>query len=301
MTLRRALAYFFGEAAVSLARSWKVSILAVLTIAVSLFMGGLFLLVSDNMSAMVQSWREQIKVILYLKRGVSVEEREDIRRVAAQAAWVSAIDTVSAQEAEDRFRQTFPSLGDLLEGWERDPLPESLEISLDPRRQDPSDFDTWIERLRKQPGVVMVDDDRDWLGRVDAAVVILRGLGWTLGTFLLGAAMFTTASVIRLTAYLYRDEIAVMRLVGATEFYIRGPFYVEGFLQGLLGGLFALAGLAAAYLLLRPERPELLLGNVLMADFLPALGQVLLVVIGGVAGLVGAVVSLRDRKLRFDD
>ncbi len=101
-------------------------------------------------------------------------------------------------------------------------------------------------------------------------MAVLRGLGIVVGAALLGAAVFTIASVIRLATYLYRDEIAVMRLVGATEFFIRGPFYFEGLLQGFAGGLIALMALYASFMLLDPSSTTSLLGTVLVRRFLSA-------------------------------
>ena len=99
----------------------------------------------------------------------------------------------------------------------------------------------------------MVDEDRDWLHQLDAFVGILRGVGAVVGLALLGAAVITIGSVIRLTAYLYRDEIAVMRLVGATEMYIRGPILLRRADSRLLGGLVAVLGLYAAFLGTQPQ------------------------------------------------
>ena len=118
-----------------------------------------------------------------------------------------------------------------------------------------------------------------------------------LGAVLLGTAIFTISSVIRLTAYLYRDEIAVMRLVGATEFFIRGPFYLEGLLQGLTGGLLALAALFGAYSVAREHSGDSVLASVATSQFL-TFGQIaILIGVGGLAGLVGSVTSLRRESL----
>jgi cell division transport system permease protein len=129
-----------------------------------------------------------------------------------------------------------------------------------------------------------------------------------LGAVLLLTAIFTISSVIRLTAYLYRDEIAVMRLVGATEFYIRGPFYVEGLFQGLAGGLLAVGSLFGIHRLVvgggagspyagSPDAGSPLLASVLAEDFLSPRQVVLLISLGALAGLVGAVTSLRREEL----
>src|SRR6185369_6186125 len=110
--------------------------------------------------------------------------------------------------------------------------------------------------------------DREWLLQIETVAALLRGVGLALAGGLLAAAIFTTASVIRLTAYLHHEEISILRLVGATEFYIRGPFYAEGLLQGTLGALLALAGLYGAYHLVHARVGSSLLAAMLATDFL---------------------------------
>jgi cell division transport system permease protein len=154
-------------------------------------------------------------------------------------------------------------------------------------------FEAWVRAIRAQPAVAMVDDDRDWVRQVEGVLELIGGVGLAIVGVLMVAAIFTIASIIRLTAYLYRDEIGIMRLVGATELFIRGPFYVEGMLQGLLGGAAAVAGLYGAYLLLLPHAPRNWLATAVTGSFLPGPQQARLVARGALAGLAGAVVSLR--------
>ena len=148
----------------------------------------------------------------------------------------------SAAAAAAQFRQIFPGLADLLEGWEDEPMPPSIEIVFDPSRADRRTVRGLDGGAPRASG-----GGRWWTTTASGCAssrrvtALVRGAGLTLGAILLGAAIFTIASVIRLTAFLYQDEIAVMRLVGATEFFIRGPFYVEGLVQGLLGGALAVA------------------------------------------------------------
>ena len=143
----------------------------------------------------------------------------------------------------------------------------------------------------------MVDDDRDWLRQLEAVVFVIRSLGAVFGAVLLVTAMFTISSVIRLTTYLYRDEIAVMRLVGATEFFIRGPFYLEGMIQGLLGGGVAVLALLGAQGLVSRGGEDSLLVAVMAMDLLGPAELALLLAVGGLAGLLGAVTSLRREPL----
>lgn len=297
MTFRQAIAYFLREAGVSLVRSWKISLLAIATIALSLFLGGVFLLVSGNLRQLIETWKNESKIVVYLQTEDGVEGFTSLKRRIEDAPWTLAVEMVTSGAAHERFRKAFPSLSDLLKGWNEDPLPASLEVAVEWQKvADRRTLDDWIEQLRQDDAVSAIDDDRDWLSQLETVVYALEALGLVVGLILLATAMFTISSVIRLTAYLYRDEIAVMRLVGATEFFIRGPFYMEGLLQGLAGGVIAAITLGGAHAVATERWAEAAL-SLLVTDFLSP-GEVLaLITGGGLAGLVGAVASLRRETL----
>ncbi len=300
MSLLRILRYFLAEATVSLWRSWKVSSLAILTIAMSIFIGGTFLLLSGNLNRVVEDWRQEAKIIVYLRSPATSEAIERLTSLSTRTEWVTSVKQVTGSEASQRFRETFPSVQDLLESWEDEPLPASLELGFEPSLAVEPDFSSWLSGLREDPAVIMVDEDRDWLRQLDAFIGILRGVGIAVGAALLAAAVITIGSVIRLTAYLYRDEIAVMRLVGATELYVRGPFFFEGLIQGLLGGLIAVLALFLAFLGLNPRGSTILLGTALVDRFLPWQAILILLALATLAGCVGAVLSLRREDLAGD-
>lgn len=295
MTVARALLYFVSEALVSLRRSWKVSVLATLTIATSLFMCGLFLLVTHNLSGLLSQWRREARVLVYFQTDADSAAMDSVRQQVEHRSGVTGVEFVSQQEAKARFESIFPSLKGLMEGLGGEPLPASLEIRLQPGDAG-AGAQVWLKGLEREPAISMVDDDRDWLDQLEAVVTFLQGFGVLLAVVLLAAAVFTTSSVIRLTLYLYRDEIAVMRLVGATEFYIRGPFFVSGILQGLIGALVGVAGLYGAYTVIRPQVPLSLFSAVLGGGFLPLAEIGELLALGALAGLVGVMVSLRRER-----
>jgi cell division transport system permease protein len=301
MNLFQALAYFFREAASGIVRGWKVSLLAVSTIAVSLLVGGAFLLASDNLARAAARWREQTRVVVYLRPGLPPATAE---RLAAEArrgpAWVRGVEIVSPREAAARFRGSFPALGDLLEGWGEEPLPATLEIEVARTAVPAAEVERWAAGWRARPEVEMVDDDREWLGQLEGLIAVVRAVGLALGGVLLVAAVFTIGSVIRLTAYLQQEEISILRLVGATEFFVRGPFYAAGLLQGLLGAALALAALFGAWQLVRAQAEQSLLPALLAERFLPPAQAGGLLVLGGAAGLLGAIASLRRESLRSD-
>ncbi|HYN22297.1 MAG TPA: permease-like cell division protein FtsX [Thermoanaerobaculia bacterium] len=297
MTLLQAILYFFREAVVNLLRGWKTSLVAVLTIAVSLLLGGAFLLASRNLLESVQRWRQEMRIVIYLRPAASPADLERLRSEAARPPWVASAQSVSPIAARRRFHDVFPGLSDLVEGWEEEPLPASIEVRLRDPSARTSQVQSWIDSWKSRPEVEMVDDDREWLGQLETLVAVGRGIGLTLAGVLLGAAIFTTGSVIRLTAYLHQEEISILRLVGATEFYIRGPFYTEGFLQGLIGGAAATGGLYLLYQVAEAQRAESLVATVLTTGFLSPGQTFSLILLGGGAGLLGAIASLRRERL----
>ena len=154
MRFLQALRYFLREAAVNLLRSWKVSLLAILTIAVSLFIGGAFLVVSGNLAASVERWRSEMRLVIYLRPDTP---EADLRRLAAEAArgpGVVSVETVTAAAARRRFQEIFPGLSELVAGWQDEPLPASLEIGLDSRTAtSPSGRKAWLDAWRQRPEV----------------------------------------------------------------------------------------------------------------------------------------------------
>lgn len=297
MSFWRALAYFFVEAVSGLRRTWKSSLLAILTIAVSLFVLGTFLLMGSNIQRALGDWRSEARLIVYLEPGAAEARHAELRRSIETAPWVRSVRVVSAAEARARFQAAFPSLADLMEGWRESPLPPSLEVTLDPATSA-AEVEPWIEELRSRPVVDLVDDDRDWLAELEAMADTLQAIGWLMSLVLLGAAAFTTGSVIRLAASMYQEEIAIMRMVGATEFLIRGPFYCEGLLQGALGSLAAAAALWMLHLGL-VERAVVggVVAELLLERYLSPLQLLVLLAVGTVAGLLGAVISLKGESL----
>lgn len=297
MKVLSALRYFVREAVVGLLRSWRVSVLAILTIGVSLFLAGLLLLVSQNLSQAIDQWRREARFVVYLDPRASAAEKEAIAERLRAAPWVLALEPVSAEEGARRFSRSFPSLSELVADSRYGALPETIEAELrSPVPEEELALGAWSREIARLPGVEMVDDDHDWIADVEALLAVVRGVGSLLTGILLGAAVFTIAAVVRLTSFLYREEIAVMRLVGATEFYIRGPFYAEGILQGLLGAVTALGALWAAHVALGSRLDASLVLAIAARDFLSGGQLAALVAFGGAAGLAGALVSLgRER------
>jgi cell division transport system permease protein len=292
MAALRAIGYFLEEAFVSLWRSRLMNALSVATIAISLFVLGAFLTVASNLSEVVTRWSKKVQVTFYLQDGLEPTVRESLAdRLRAHAA-VESVAAVSRQEALERFRTLFRDLSTLPEDLGSNPYPASIEATLRPGHHGPDEVQALVKEFQDAPGVEEVQYDLLWIQRLATAIRLVRGVGALLGGILVLAGVFTISNIIRLTVYARQDELDIMRLVGATRAYVKGPFVLEGMIQGGLGGLVSVALLWVAFRLFAADAlgASDLLGRTVV--FLPA-DLCLLIVAGGMAvGVVGSLVSL---------
>jgi cell division transport system permease protein len=248
----RALQYFFTEAFASLWRSRGAAALAIATIAVGLFVLGVFLVLNANLQRVVDRWSASAELSVFLADEATPEQLKAIDEMAARSGLAADRAYVSKDEALERFRKDFPDLASSASALGSNPMPASFELRLRPEAQDaPAAVDGLVTALAGMPGVADVRYDRDWLARLNTVVRGARIAGAVIVALLGIAAAMTVANVVRLAAAARRDEIEIMQLVGAPFAYVRGPFLAEGILQGGIGAVVALAALAAAYQFVR--------------------------------------------------
>jgi cell division transport system permease protein len=160
---------------------------------------------------------------------------------------VARLTPVSKAEALARLRSDFADLAGLVGEFEESPIPASYDIRLRPEGDPPGALDELAGRLSSMTGVADVRYDRLWLNRLSLAIALARTVSLFIVSIVGIAAALTVANVVRLAAYARRDEIEIMQLVGSPAAYVRGPFIVEGILQGGGGALVAVALLWMGY------------------------------------------------------
>jgi len=293
----RALRYAFDEAVASLWRGRPSGLLSTATIAVALFVLGLFLLVTSSLERLGLEWSRTAEMSVYLRDEATPDERSAVERLVAPGGLVAGHEYVSKAEALRRFRDTFADLAVAAEALESNPMPASYEVRLHAGADAQAPVEALAARLRQSPGVADVRYDREWLDRLLAVVSVIRGAGLALGALLTVAAALTVANVVRLALYARRDEIEIMQLVGAPQAYIRGPFVMEGVLQGGIGAMVALASLALLFLAVRERYlvPLAATVNLSSVGFLPLELCALLLVGGMAVGCLGGLVASSGR------
>lgn len=294
-----ALGTLLDEAVSGLVRARRMSVISILVIAVSLLLVGAFLLAAENLSGLAEAVRGETAVTVFLRPGATDADRAEISRMARESRLAAKVTRVTPEEARARFSTWFRSLAAASATLPTNPFPESLEIVLAPDAAASTALPGLLANLAGHRAAEEVQFDLEWVRRLRGAVGVARVAGGAFAVVLVLGAAFTIANVVRLTILLHREEIDILRLVGAPEFLIRGPFVVGGLLQGLLGGLLALGLLGLAYRALlawgarAPENLVALLG----IRFLPPASAALLVGGGVAAGLLGGLIAVRRRNV----
>jgi cell division transport system permease protein len=160
---------------------------------------------------------------------------------------VESVAWVSKQAALERFRASPFGRASLLDGLDENPLPASLEIVLVPEQRNSKGLEALVRTLADLPGIEELGYGHEWVEGYSRAVALVRSVALASGAVLAFATLAIVANTIRLSVYARRDEIEILRLVGAGRAFVAAPFLLEGLLQGALGGLAALALLAAGF------------------------------------------------------
>jgi cell division transport system permease protein len=279
----------------SVARSGpRQTAMAVLLVALALYVPGLLALLAQNLGRLADSGGDPVAVVLTLE--TAADARALANRVAADPR-VARVRIVGSAAALERFRRAYPDLGQALSGLEEAPFPPTLEVTLRAGAAAGSGRQI-AAAARGWPGVEMAESEEEYARRFRDAVRLLRGAGIFLGVILTAAAVLSVASAIRLALDLHREEIEIMRLMGATEAAVRAPFWLYAAVEGLAGGTLALLLLFATYRgatawLARDPHPVL---STLWVRFLDPSTALLLPLAGLLAGFLGSVLSLGRRN-----
>src|SRR6266702_6173663 len=279
----------FREAMLTFKRAPLLSALSVTTIAFSLFVLGLFGLVVVNLQDALRGVEERVEVVAYLLPGAPVEAVAQALKDIEAFPEVQSATYVSEDDALARARAELVELRDVMQELERNPLPASIEVKLKPGCRDVEHVNAVAERLR---GFGFVDDvryGRDWVANVDRLRQIAAAVGLVVGAAFAVVAIIIIGTTIRMAVLQRSREIAIMRLVGATNGFIRRPFLLQGAIKGMLGGLVAVGLSYGAYTLINRW--------LIQAAFFSHLQALAIVGFGTLIGFFGSAASV-GRHLR---
>ena len=272
------------EALLAFRRAPLLSALSVTTIAFSLFVLGLFGLVAVNLQRALHGVAERVEVVAYLLPGTPGETVTLALKDVEAFPEVQAAEYVSEDSALARAKRELVEFRDVLRELERNPLPASIEVKLKPAFRDAAHVNAVADRLQ---GFGFVDDvrfGRDWVEKLDRLRQLAAAVGVVVGGAFAAVAIIIIGTTIRMAVLQRSREIAIMRLVGATDGFIRRPFLLQGAIKGLLGGVVAMAFSFGAYYLINRF--------LLQATFFTQVQALAIIGFGAVIGLMGSLLSV---------
>lgn len=286
----RTVEYFVKEAISSLRHNGLMSVASVSTVALSLLILGLFLVMVLNLNNMASALESQVQISIYLQDNLSETEMRDIGTRITKVSGVTHVLFVSKDEAMSRFKQRLGEQQGLLSALDDNPLPNAFEVKVD----KPDNVKPVAQAVGQLKGVENAKFGQGVVEHLFALTKMMRIFGLMLIIFLAMAALFIISNTIRITVFARRKEIGIMKYVGATDWFIRWPFLIEGMILGFGGALIAIFLLDQAYGALTAKVYESVafLPLIPKYPFLRNIG-IFLLVTGATIGALGSTISLR--------
>src|SRR5438876_1022976 len=245
--------FLIGEALRDLRRAGRVAVAAVLLITLSLAALGGFWLVSTNVGQATAHWRDRVRIIVYLKREPPAADVHALMERVQAMPDVGAVRYVSKAEALGTLKQVLGKDASVAEQLPANPLPASLEVTPTAAGAAPEGARALIARLAALPEADEVGGGIDWIERLARGQRLLNVIGLGVGAVLALAAILTVTTATTLVLHARRQELEIMRLVGAPELVVRLPLLLQGMLQGLVGAVMAIWVLIAVYTIAGPR------------------------------------------------
>jgi cell division transport system permease protein len=289
------LRYFLKEAISNLGSNRLNNLISISIIMFSLFTFGLFLLTAENLTKLVGQWTENVQVNVFMQKHTQRKDSTRLESIIKSSACVANFTYITEAQALRRFQSYYPQMKELTTELDTNPFPPSYEITVRKEFQNRVAVEDLVSRLRADPHVDDVEYDQEWIDRIGFIIGFVRILGLFFGGILMFTATFSISNVIQLMVVSRKDEIEIMRLVGATNSFIKGPFVAEGMLQGLIGGCLGIVGLFGLYhvILAKVQALRAPFFTVNVLDFLSS-SMIALVIGGGMlVGFIGSYLSLR--------
>jgi len=295
------LLYFTRKALESIAESPGISALTSGSIAAALVVVGGFVVGLHNLEELAHLWGRNARVEAIIADGVPMSHWDGIRGAVASQPGVLGAELMTPEQALEQLRARGPETAALVEGVEPAALPASVLVRLGPGMETPSALEALAAELGHIEGVAEVDYGREELERLRNLLEVLRAFGIAVGLAIGLAAALIVSNTIRLTVFARRDEIAIQKLVGGTDAFVRLPFLLEGGVWGVLGGSIAALVLFTAHLALAGRLSASLadtLGGIELSLATPEV-LVSLPLVGLGLGILGSALAVR-RFLEVD-
>lgn len=283
--------YFIQEVFRSLKRNNWMSFASIGTVAVSLFVLGVFLILVLNMNRMASMLESQVQISVYLQDDVKKSDRIDLQSDIEKMQGIDTVKFVDKDAAKERLSERLGDQKYLLDALgDKNPLPDSFEVTV----KTPEMVETAAKAIERMEGVESAKYGQDVVEHLFDITRLMRIFGLVLMLLLAGATIFIISNTIRLTVFARRKEIAIMKYVGATDWFIRWPFLMEGIVLGCIGGILSAIALRSFYAAMAAKIYNTLAFFPLMPQY-PFMNYVTVAIIlsGMLIGAIGSAFSLK--------
>ena len=266
----------------------------ILTIAFSILIVSSFSLFIMNTNALLESWKKTVRVMIYLKPSTAPKAFKSIETKIKALDGIEKVIFIPRAHALKQLKSQMQRHASLLDRLERNPLPDAFEVRMVADDRSLENVEKLARNLERLVAVDEVEYGQKWLGRFSQVIKLFSLVGYILGGMFLMAAIFFVANTVRLVIYSRRDEIEIMRLVGAESRFIKAPLYIQGLIQGFFGGVLGLAGLLAAYLAVSAQVQQGFGAGAFELRFLPVSAYAGIILASMLVGWLGCFLSLKQ-------
>jgi cell division transport system permease protein len=271
-----------------------LNFITIITISLSILIVSVFLLFFENTSRMIESWNQGGRVMIYLKNDFTMEMLPGLKEKINAVGETEVMIYIPKSYALEKLKNNMSSQSAFLNTLKDNPLPDALEI----RMKSNSNFEKIEEFAQSIKTIAAVEDveyGQGWLGKFLKIFNLFKITGYAMCSLFFLIALFITANTVRLAFYSRQLEVEIMRLVGATETFIKAPFYLEGVLQGFFGGIIGLAVLLISYLVVSPGITQNLASYIYFDIRFLSVQMILLILFGSTfLGWFGCYLSLKQ-------
>ncbi len=283
------MGFYFREALLSFRRSALMSIAAILSTTTILLIVGVFLLISVNLNLFLENLESQLEIVVYLEDNISKAELNSLKNNFDSIDGIKEAKFVSKEEAYQRLSKDLGEQKDILSAIEVNPLPASFEIQV----KDPKVIEQIANQIVEFKKVEEVEYGRETAERLLNFTYIFRIAGMLVLALLVFASILIISNIIKITVYSRRNEIEIMSLVGATSWFVKWPFIIEGFLQGFISAILSIIILYNLYFFAVNKVHQAIPFLPLVRDNLDLLPMgIAIVLLGSFVGILGSMFSV---------
>jgi cell division transport system permease protein len=289
----RFLTFIFAQTFRNICHSWGVQLMTLLTVTLSVLIFSFFYLIYSNMLQAGEKLGEELRLTVYLKSQLSPAEQEEFKKKVTSFGTVEKINFITPEQAFQRLAKQLGSDSDVLADLNPAFLPYSAEIYPHKDIGNLTRIKEFSDYLKNLPGTQKVQYGQAWVERFGHFIKLLRFIVIISGTLLILTTMFMVSNTLRLTLYARQDELKVLRYLGATNSYIKGPVLIEGFALGLFGSSIGLAALFFLFQWIKNHFSSAGFMNLFELRFLPMTNSAIILLGSIMLCTLGSLLSIR--------